>query len=43
MDSVLENKLGFQRFIMADWNAQHSTMSAMTGPDMTMPGDSDTS
>ncbi|KAI0281737.1 glycoside hydrolase superfamily [Russula brevipes] len=34
-----KNELGFQGFVMSDWSAQHSTISAMTGLDMTMPGD----
>jgi beta-glucosidase len=39
MNGILKNELGFQGFVMSDWFAQHSTMSAMTGLDMTMPGD----
>ena len=38
MDGILKNELGFQGFVMSDWGAQHSTISAMTGLDMTMPG-----
>ena len=29
----------FQGFVMSDWDAQDSMISAMTGLDMTMPGD----
>ena len=43
MNGILKNELGFQGFIMTDWDAQHSTMSAMTGLDMTMPGNINTS
>ncbi|KAF8487505.1 beta-glucosidase [Russula ochroleuca] len=43
LNSILKNELGFQGFIMSDWGAQRSTMSAMTGLDMTMPGDSNSS
>jgi beta-glucosidase len=39
MNDILKNELGFQGFVMSDWGAQHSTISAMTGLDMTMPGD----
>ena len=39
MNNILKNELGFQGFVMSDWSAQHSTISAMTGLDMTMPGD----
>ena len=38
MNGILKNELGFQGFVMSDWGAQHSTISAMTGLDMTMPG-----
>jgi len=39
LNGILKNELGFRGFVMSDWNAGHSTMSAMTGLDMTMPGD----
>jgi beta-glucosidase-like glycosyl hydrolase len=39
MNGILKNELGFQGFVMSDWFAQHSTISAMTGLDMSMPGD----
>ncbi|KAJ7603998.1 glycoside hydrolase family 3 protein [Mycena polygramma] len=32
-------EFGFQGYIMSDWSATHSTISAITGLDMTMPGD----
>ncbi|KAI4864743.1 glycoside hydrolase family 3 protein [Hypoxylon rubiginosum] len=39
MDTILKKELGFQGYIMTDWNAQHSTSPAATaGLDMTMPG-----
>jgi beta-glucosidase-like glycosyl hydrolase len=38
MNGIIKNELGFQGFVMSDWGAQHSTISAMTGLDMTMPG-----
>ncbi|KAK7735577.1 glycoside hydrolase 3 [Cytospora paraplurivora] len=39
MNGLLKSELGFQGYIMSDWNAQHSTVaSANTGLDMTMPG-----
>ena len=38
MNGILKNELGFQGFVMSDWGAQHSTISAMTGLDMSMPG-----
>jgi beta-glucosidase len=40
LNGVLKNELGFQGFVMSDWFAQHSTLSAVTGLDMTMPGTS---
>lgn len=39
MDKLLKTELGFQGYVMSDWNAQHTTVqSATTGLDMTMPG-----
>lgn len=39
MTTLLKEELGFQGYIMSDWNAQHTTVaSANTGLDMTMPG-----
>lgn len=39
LDDVMKREFGFQGYIMSDWSAQHSTISAITGLDMTMPGD----
>jgi len=39
MNDFLKKEAGFQGFVMSDWNAQHSTMDAMAGLDMSMPGD----
>ncbi|KAI0248423.1 beta-glucosidase [Lactifluus subvellereus] len=39
LNGILKDELGFQGFVMSDWSAQHSTISAMTGLDMSMPGD----
>ena len=35
---ILKGELGFQGFIMSDWDAQHSGVaSTLAGLDMTMP------
>ena len=40
LNHLLKNELGFQGFIMSDWQAQHSGVgTALAGLDMTMPGD----
>ncbi|KAH9010572.1 beta-glucosidase [Lactarius pseudohatsudake] len=39
LNGILKSEFGFQGFVMSDWSAQHSTISAITGLDMTMPGD----
>lgn len=40
LNSVLKGEMGFQGFVMSDWQAQHSgAASAVAGLDMTMPGD----
>ncbi|KAH8985168.1 beta-glucosidase [Lactarius akahatsu] len=39
LNGILKSEFGFQGFVMSDWSAQHSTLSAITGLDMTMPGD----
>ncbi|CAL1705089.1 unnamed protein product [Somion occarium] len=39
LNDVLKREFGFQGYVMSDWSAQHTTESAMTGLDMTMPGD----
>jgi len=39
---ILKGELGFQGFIMSDWDAQHSGVASIfAGLDMTMPGDTD--
>jgi beta-glucosidase len=39
---ILKGELGFQGFIMSDWDAQHSGVaSTFAGLDMTMPGETD--
>lgn len=38
-NKLLKTELGFQGYVMSDWDAQHTTVqSANTGLDMTMPG-----
>ncbi|PSR70416.1 hypothetical protein PHLCEN_2v13667 [Hermanssonia centrifuga] len=39
LNDILKREYAFQGYIMSDWSAQHSTMSAVAGLDMTMPGD----
>jgi beta-glucosidase-like glycosyl hydrolase len=40
LNNLLKGELGFQGFVMSDWQAQHTgAASALTGLDMTMPGD----
>lgn len=39
LNGFLKKELGFQGYVMTDWNAQHTTeLSANSGLDMTMPG-----
>lgn len=39
LNNLLKNELGFQGYVMSDWNAQHTTNGAANGGmDMTMPG-----
>lgn len=39
INQLLKTELGFQGYVMTDWNAQHTTaQSANAGLDMTMPG-----
>ncbi|KAL0952833.1 hypothetical protein HGRIS_007058 [Hohenbuehelia grisea] len=38
LNDVLKTELGFQGYVMSDWGATHSTLSAVAGLDMTMPG-----
>ncbi|KAJ9638453.1 hypothetical protein H2199_007142 [Coniosporium tulheliwenetii] len=40
LNYILKGELGFQGFVMSDWEAQHSGVSnALAGMDMAMPGD----
>jgi beta-glucosidase-like glycosyl hydrolase len=40
LNNLLKDELGFQGFVMSDWQAQHTgAASANAGLDMTMPGD----
>ncbi|EIW74805.1 glycoside hydrolase family 3 protein [Coniophora puteana RWD-64-598 SS2] len=39
MNDVLKREYGFQGYVMSDWQATESTLSAVAGLDMTMPGD----
>ncbi|KAF8654787.1 hypothetical protein AX16_003442 [Volvariella volvacea WC 439] len=39
MNDIVKREYGFQGYILSDWQATHSTISAITGLDMTMPGD----
>lgn len=40
MNGVLKAELGFQGFVMSDWQAQHGGVAdALAGLDMAMPGD----
>ncbi|THH13312.1 hypothetical protein EW146_g6883 [Bondarzewia mesenterica] len=39
LNHVLKEEIGFQGYVMSDWAATHTTISAIVGLDMTMPGD----
>ncbi|KAH6603716.1 glycoside hydrolase family 3 protein [Trichoderma cornu-damae] len=39
MNGILKTELGFQGFVMLDWDAQHDLQSANNGLDMVMPLD----
>lgn len=42
LNGILKGELGFQGFVMSDWQAQHAGVaSAVAGLDMTMPGDTE--
>ncbi|KAI1122690.1 glycoside hydrolase family 3 protein [Nemania abortiva] len=42
LNGILKGELGFQGFVMSDWQAQHTGVaSAVAGLDMTMPGDTE--
>jgi beta-glucosidase-like glycosyl hydrolase len=34
LDDVLKREFGFRGYVMSDWSAQHSTMSAAVGLDV---------
>ena len=38
MNGILKGELGFQGYVMSDWNAQHTLGAANAGLDMSMPG-----
>ncbi|KAJ3537917.1 hypothetical protein NMY22_g5393 [Coprinellus aureogranulatus] len=38
-NQIVKGEYGFQGQILSDWGAHHSTMAAMAGLDMSMPGD----
>ncbi|KDQ52334.1 glycoside hydrolase family 3 protein [Jaapia argillacea MUCL 33604] len=39
LNQILKTEFGFQGYIQSDWSATMSTLSAVAGLDMTMPGD----
>ncbi|KIK98288.1 glycoside hydrolase family 3 protein [Paxillus rubicundulus Ve08.2h10] len=39
MNDILKREFGFQGFIQSDWSATMTTLAAVSGLDMTMPGD----
>ncbi|KAI1787106.1 glycoside hydrolase superfamily [Ganoderma leucocontextum] len=39
LNQILKGELGFQGYVMSDWGAHHSTLAAVAGLDMSMPGD----
>ncbi|KAG6333169.1 hypothetical protein ID866_5915 [Astraeus odoratus] len=39
LNDILKREFGFQGYVMSDWSATMSTLSAVKGLDMTMPGD----
>ncbi|KAF8064003.1 glycoside hydrolase family 3 protein [Lyophyllum atratum] len=38
LNDILKREFGFQGYVMSDWGGTHSTLSAVAGLDMTMPG-----
>ncbi|KDQ52335.1 glycoside hydrolase family 3 protein [Jaapia argillacea MUCL 33604] len=38
LNQILKTEFGFQGYVMSDWTATMSTLSAVAGLDMTMPG-----
>ncbi|KAI8946032.1 glycoside hydrolase family 3 protein [Xylaria longipes] len=42
LNGILKGELGFQGFVMSDWQAQHAGVAtAVAGMDMSMPGDTE--
>ncbi|EJF60355.1 hypothetical protein DICSQDRAFT_201362 [Dichomitus squalens LYAD-421 SS1] len=39
LNQILKGEIGFQGYVMSDWGAHHSTLAAVAGLDMSMPGD----
>ncbi|KAI0364024.1 glycoside hydrolase [Pilatotrama ljubarskyi] len=39
LNQLLKGETGFQGYVMSDWGAHHSTLAAVAGLDMSMPGD----
>ncbi|RPD58566.1 hypothetical protein L226DRAFT_536965 [Lentinus tigrinus ALCF2SS1-7] len=39
LNQILKGEAGFQGYVMSDWGAHHSTLAAVAGLDMSMPGD----
>ncbi|OSD03878.1 glycoside hydrolase family 3 protein [Trametes coccinea BRFM310] len=39
LNQLLKDEIGFQGYVMSDWGAHHSTLAAVAGLDMSMPGD----
>ncbi|KAI5120132.1 hypothetical protein M0805_001900 [Coniferiporia weirii] len=39
VNQILKGEFGFRGFVMSDWSATESTLGAVDGLDMTMPGD----
>lgn len=39
LNQWLKHELGFEGYVMSDWDANQSTQAAVNGLDMTMPGD----
>ncbi|RDX48955.1 hypothetical protein OH76DRAFT_1472179 [Lentinus brumalis] len=39
LNQILKGEVGFQGYVQSDWGAHHSTLAAVNGLDMSMPGD----
>ncbi len=37
LNDILKREYAFQGYVMSDWSAQHSTMSAVAGLDVGLP------